>query len=70
MIVLAFITLTLLDGSKIDVEALRPNVSFMGHLGPTYCHNNPRATVVIIGCKPMCVLETKAEIRKLVDENQ
>ena len=64
----AFITLTLLDGSKIHVEANRPNISILrpGHGQCAKAH----ATAIIAAGKSLCVLETWEEIDKLVKDNE
>ena len=69
MIILAFITLTLLDGTKLHVEALRPNINIIHPEHGTQCARH-HATAVVVGSKSYCVMETYEQIHKLVDENQ
>ena len=64
-LVLGFITLTLLDGSHLRIEALRPNVSIIHPEHGTACAKK-HATAVRVGGTPYCVLETEEQIEAMV----
>jgi hypothetical protein len=64
-----FITLTLLDGTHLHVEALRPNINIIHPEHGTQCAR-AHATAIVAGAKSYCVLESAEQIQKLVEDNQ
>jgi len=64
-IVLGFITLTLLDGTRIRVEALPGIVSI---ISPRHDPCQHRGTAVTVGAKGLCVRETAEEVEQLLEK--
>jgi hypothetical protein len=64
-IIFSFITLTLLDGTRIKIEALPGVVSV---ITPAHSPCAHRGTAITVGAKGLCVREAPDEIEKLLEK--